>query len=238
MSSVSDWEATSNPVKENRAGNIGKAVDRYEGPLKVTGTAPYAYEVEPPAPPAYGVLVSAPIARGRITAVDTAAAEASPGVMLVWTYKNVPAQGPRPERYDFFTPAPRPALESDQVYHFGQQVAVVVADTLENAQAAAALVDLTFEDDAKAVTFHDHFDEGVQPPGESDVEIGDFEAAFAAAPATIDDVWRTPLQNHCQMEPCATTAWWDGDKLTVHTSVQMVRFAQNSLAETLMLPHK
>ena len=74
MSSVLDWEATPNPVKENRAGNIGKAVDRYEGPLKVTGTAPYAYEVVPPSPPAYGVLVSAPIARGRITAVDTAAA--------------------------------------------------------------------------------------------------------------------------------------------------------------------
>jgi xanthine dehydrogenase YagR molybdenum-binding subunit len=238
MSSVTDWESTSNPVKENRAGNIGKAVDRYEGPLKVTGTAPYAYEVEPPSPPAYGVMVSAPIARGRITAVDTAAAEASPGVLLVWTYKNAPAQGPRPERYDFFTPSPRPALESDRVYFFGQQVAVVVADTLENAQAAAALVKLTFEDDAKAVIFHDHYDEGVQPPGEQDVEIGDFEAGFAAAPVKIDDVWRTPLQNHCQMEPCATTAWWDGDQLTVHTSVQMVRFAQNSLAETLMMPHK
>jgi xanthine dehydrogenase YagR molybdenum-binding subunit len=238
MSSVLDWEATPNPVKENRAGNIGKAVDRYEGPLKVTGTAPYAYEVEPPSPPAYGVLVSAPIAKGRITAVDTSAAEASPGVQLVWTYRNAPAQGPRPPRYDFFTPSPRPALESEDIYYFGQQVAVVVADTLENAQAGAALVNLTFEDDAQAVIFHDHFDEAVQPPGESDVEIGDFEAGFAAAPVTIDDVWRTPLQNHCQMEPCATTAWWDGDHLTVHTSVQMVRFAQNSLAETLMIPHK
>ena len=142
MSSVLDWEATPNPVKENRAGNIGKAVDRYEGPLKVTGTAPYAYEVEPPSPPAYGVMLSAPIAKGRITAVDTAAAEASPGVKLVWTYKNAPAQGPRPPRYDFFTPSPRPALESDEVHFFGQQVAVVVADTLENATAAAALVSM------------------------------------------------------------------------------------------------
>ena len=238
MSSVIDWENTPNPVKENRAGIIGKAVDRYEGPLKVTGTAPYAYEVEAPSPPAYGVLVSAPIAKGRITAVDTAAAEASRGVLLVWTYKNAPQQGPRPPRYDFFTPSPRPALESDQVHFFGQQVAVVVADTLENATAGAALVELTFEDDAKAVVFPDHYGEAVDPPGEKDVEIGDFEAAFAAAPVKVDDVWRTPLQNHCQMEPCATTAWWDGDKLTVHTSVQMVRFAQNSLAETLMMPHK
>ncbi|HEX5263515.1 MAG TPA: xanthine dehydrogenase family protein molybdopterin-binding subunit [Phenylobacterium sp.] len=238
MSSVSDWESTSNPVKENRAGIIGKAVDRYEGPLKVTGTAPYAYEVEPPSPPAYGVMQSAPIARGRITAIDTAAAEASPGVLLVWTHRNSPAQGPRPERYDFFTPSPRPALESDRVHFFGQQVAVVVADTLENAQAAAALVQVTYEDDAKTVDFHSSYAEAVQPPGESDVEIGDFEAGFAAAAVKIDDVWRTPLQNHCQMEPCATTAWWDGDQCTVHTSVQMVRFAQNSLAETLMVPHR
>ena len=238
MSSVLDWEATPNPVKENRGGVIGKAVDRYEGPLKVSGTAAYAYEVEPPSPPAYGVLVSAPIAKGRIVRVDTAAAEASPGVKLVWTHKNAPAQGPRPARYDFFTPSPRPALESDQVYYFGQQVALVVADTLENAQAGAALVSLTFEDDAKAVDFPAHYDEAVQPPGESDVEIGDFEKAFAQAPVKLDETWRTPLQNHCQMEPCATLAWWEGDKLTVHTSVQMVRFAQNSLAETLMMPHK
>ena len=239
MSSVLDWEATPNPVKENRSGIIGKAVDRYEGPLKVSGTAAYAYEVQPPSPPAYGVLVSAPIARGRITSVDTAAAEASPGVRLVWTYRNAPKQGPRPARYDFFTPSPRPALESDRVWFFGQQVAVVVADTLEQAQAGAALVKLAFEADPEpAVTFQDHFDEAVDPPGESDVEIGDFEKAFASAPVTLDETWRTPLQNHCQMEPCATLAWWDGDQLTVHTSVQMVRFAQNSLAETLMMPHK
>ena len=76
MSSVLEWEATSNPVKDNRSGIIGKAVDRYEGPLKVSGTAAYAYEVQPPSPPAYGVLVSAPIAKGHIAMVDTAAARA------------------------------------------------------------------------------------------------------------------------------------------------------------------
>src|SRR5262249_28869570 len=152
---------------------------------------------------------------------------------------NAPKQGARPARYDFFTPSPRPALESDRVYFFGQQVAVVVADTLENAEAGAALVNLTFEADAEqAGTFQDHYGEAVDPPGESDVHIGDVEKALAEAPVTVDAVWRTPLQNHCQMEPCATTAWWEGDQLTVHTSVQMVRFAQNSLAETLMMPHK
>src|SRR5581483_3764431 len=85
MSSVAEW-AKPNPVTENRSGLIGKAVDRYEGPLKVTGTAPYAYEVEPPAPAAYGVLVLSTIARGRIVRIDDAAARAAPGVALVWSH--------------------------------------------------------------------------------------------------------------------------------------------------------
>ena len=94
MSSVHDW-TPSNPVKENRSGLIGKPVDRYEGPLKVTGTAPYAYEVQPPSPPVYGVMVGAAIASGRITGVNTVAAEATPGVLAVWTHLNVPPQAPR-----------------------------------------------------------------------------------------------------------------------------------------------
>ena len=241
MTSVLEWEATSNPVKENRAGIIGKAVDRYEGPLKVTGTAPYAYEVTPPSPAAYGVMVSATIARGRIAAIDAAAAEASPGVLLVWSHENVPEQGPRPPLYDFFTPFPRPALQSDRVYFFGQQVAVVVADTLENAQAGADLVKVTYEADSQAVDFHAHRHEATEPdsPPEFQLgnrEMGDFAAGFAAAPVRIDDVWRTPLQNHCQMEPCAATAWWEGDHLTVHCSVQTVRRNQIALAATLQIP--
>jgi xanthine dehydrogenase YagR molybdenum-binding subunit len=235
MSSVEDW-AKPNPVTENRSGLIGKAVDRYEGPLKVSGTAPYAYEVEPPAPAAYGVMACSTIARGRITAVDTAAAEASPGVLLVWTHLNVPEQAERPESVDFWSPSADPALESDRVRFFGQPVALVVADTPENATAAAELVDFTYEAEAPVADFSSQLDEAVDPPGESDVRVGDFEAAFEAAPVKLDDVWRTPLQNHCQMEPCATTAWWEDGKCTVHTSVQMVRRTQLSLALTLKLP--
>src|SRR5262249_32860974 len=83
MSSVNDWAGT-NPIKEARSGVCGAGVDRYEGPLKVTGTAPYAYEVQPPSPPAYGVMIGAAIAAGRVSGADTAEAEASPGVKLVW----------------------------------------------------------------------------------------------------------------------------------------------------------
>lgn len=235
MSSVTDWEAP-NPVKENRSGLIGKAVDRYEGPLKVSGQAPYAYEVTPPSPPAYGVMVPATIARGKIVAVDTAAAEASCGVQLVWTYLNVPEQGARGTKVHPRSTAPaRPVLETDRVAYFGQPVAFVVADTLENAEAAAHLVNLTYAEETPAAEFRDHLDEAGDPPGEEDVEIGDFQAAFDAAPVTVDEIWHTPIQNHCQMEPCASLAWWEGEKCVVHTSIQMVKPAQHGLAETLKI---
>lgn len=235
MTSVLEWAAP-NPVKENRSGLIGKAVDRYEGPLKVSGTAAYAYEVTPPAPPAYGVMVPASIATGRITAVDTAAAEAAPGVYAVWTHLNAPEQGKRGTKvHPRSTATARPALESDRVTYFGQPVAFVLADTLENAQAAAHLVRLTYQADAPDVQLTEHLDDAGLPPGEQDVEIGDFEQGFSQAPVKLDETWTTPIQNHCQMEPCASIAWWEGDKCVVHTSVQMVKPAQHGLAETLKI---
>jgi xanthine dehydrogenase YagR molybdenum-binding subunit len=235
MSSVEDWAAP-NPVTENRSGLIGKAVDRYEGPLKVTGTAPYAYEVTPPSPAAYGVMVPASIASGRIVAVDIAAAEASPGVLLVWTHLNVPEQGARGTKVNpRSTATAAPALENDRVAYFGQPVAFVVADTLENATAAANLVRLTYDEAPPTTDFHAHLADAVLPRGEEDTEIGDFEVGFAAAPVKLDETWHTPLQNHCQMEPCATVAWWDGDRCVVHTSIQMVKPAQHGLAETLKI---
>ncbi|WP_309090340.1 xanthine dehydrogenase family protein molybdopterin-binding subunit [Phenylobacterium sp.] len=233
MSSVRDWEAP-NPIKEGRQGVFGKPVDRYEGPLKVTGTAPYAYEVETPAPAAYGVMIGAAIARGRIVAVDAAEAQASPGVRLVWTHANAPAQPPAgTRRHPRSTAGARPALAGDRVTHFGQIVGLVVADTLEQAAAASHLVRLTYAEEPPTADFHASLEHATDPPGEEDVEIGDFDLGFAAAPVRLDETWTTPIQNHCQMEPCATTAWWEGESCVVHTSVQMVKPAQHGLAETL-----
>ncbi|MBX3485410.1 xanthine dehydrogenase family protein molybdopterin-binding subunit [Phenylobacterium sp.] len=235
MSSVADWEATPNPVKTNRAGLIGKPVDRYEGPLKVTGTAPYAYEVQPPSPPAYGVMIGAEIAVGRVTGADLAAARAAPGVLAVWTHENAPAQPPRGTKaHPRSSAGSRPALDGDRVTYWGQPVAFVVADTLENAVAAAHLVKLSYAPETPNVDFHGRLIDGVDPPGEKDVEVGDFEAGFKASPVQVDETWTTPIQNHCQMEPCASLAWWEGpDRCIAHTSVQMVKPAQHGLAETL-----
>ncbi|MDP3854291.1 xanthine dehydrogenase family protein molybdopterin-binding subunit [Phenylobacterium sp.] len=236
MTSVKDWAAP-NPITENRGGLIGKGVDRYEGKLKVTGTAPYAYEVEPPSPPAYGYLVLASIPRGRIVRIDTAAAEASPGVQFVWTHLNVPAQAPRGTRTNPRSQrASNPAFASDRIEFFGQSVAFVVADTFENARAAANLVEVDYAAEEALVSFEANLDQADQPPGEEDVHIGDFPAAYGAAPVTVDETYVSPIQNHVQMEPVATLAWWDGDKVTVHTSIQMVKGGQHALAETLAIP--
>ncbi|HEY3797403.1 MAG TPA: xanthine dehydrogenase family protein molybdopterin-binding subunit [Caulobacteraceae bacterium] len=234
MSSIADY-ALPNPVNQNRAGNIGRAVDRYEGPLKVTGTAPYAYEVATPSPPAYGVLVGAEIGFGDVTAVDDVAARAAPGVILVWHPLNPPPnQGEKGAKtYVQSQAAADPVFATPKVAYFGQPVALVVADTLENATAAAQLVRISYkEGDAEY-----EFDALKAEPARGDQEsrIGDFEAAFEAAPVKVDELWTTPIQNHCQMEPCATTAWWEDDTVVVHASIQMIKQPQHLLAETLQI---
>ncbi|WP_257814774.1 molybdopterin cofactor-binding domain-containing protein [Phenylobacterium sp. J367] len=114
-------------------------------------------------------------------------------------------------------------------------MAFVLAETLEQAQAAAALVRIDYDARPPEVDFREALSKATDPHGEEDVHIGDVEAALASAPVTLDDTWFTPIQNHCQMEPCATTAWWEGGTCVVHTSVQMVKPAQHGLAETLKI---
>ena len=236
MSSVKEWAAP-NPITENRSGLIGKGVDRYEGKLKVTGTAAYAYEVEPPSAPTYGYLVEATIPRGRVTAIDTAAAEKAPGVRLVWTYKNVPPQARRGERANPRSQrASNPAMASDRIEHYGQTVAFVLADSLEEARAASELIRIEYAREDAVVDFRASLAQAEMPSGEEDVHIGDFPGAYGKAPVTIDETYFSPIQNHVQMEPCATTAWWDGDKVVAHTATLLGTGGQLALPETLAIP--
>ncbi len=235
MSSISDY-ALPNPINQNRSGIIGRAVDRYEGPLKVSGTAPYAYEVKTPSPPAYGVLVAAGIGCGAVTAVDDAAARAAPGVKLVWhVFDQPPGQGAAGAKsYVQGQAVADPVFVNPKVRYFGQPVALVVADTLENAAAAAALVQVSYDEDLEAQYGFDPA-EAAPTQHDQDSAIGDFEQAFADAPVQLDEVYSTPIQNHCQMEPCATTAWWEGEKVVINTSVQMIKGPQHLVAETLQI---
>jgi xanthine dehydrogenase YagR molybdenum-binding subunit len=232
MSTSADW-ARPNPITENRAGIIGASVDRYEGPLKVAGAAPYAHDIEPPSAPAYGVLTTATVARGRVTGVTIEQALAAPGVRLVWTHESAPEQAKRIDLGPPFGVKPRPVLDHDRIDWFGQPVAFVVADTLEQATAAAALIEVSYETEPQLTDFQRHLEAAREM--EPDARVGDFEAAFAAAPVRLDQTWTTPIQNHCQMEPCATAAWWEDGQCIVHTSVQTVVGARASLAMTLQI---
>jgi xanthine dehydrogenase YagR molybdenum-binding subunit len=140
--------APRNAIDENRQGLIGKPVSRVEGRLKVTGKAPYAHEVVEGAETknaAYGFIVDATIAKGTVASIDTEAAERSPGVMLVMTHKNAPAQGAwgpidAKDRYARASPQ----LGNNRIEHYGQAVAFVVAKSFEQARSAARLVKINY----------------------------------------------------------------------------------------------
>ena len=215
---------------------VGQPIDRVEGPLKVTGRATYAAEYAGQGKTAYGCLVQSAIAKGRIADIDTAAAEAAPGVLAVLTYRNVGAgQGERTGHGPLDARKGMPQLADDRIDHYGQPVALAVAESFEQARSAARLIAVRYEaetaqttaDPAKAVTPKER-----QP----DSHVGDFDAAFAGAPVTVDVTYTTPHQSHAMMEPHATMAEWEGDRLTLYTSHQMISQAVGSVAATLKIP--
>ena len=227
----------SNPIGstplDRPGGLLGRPLDRVDGPYKVTGRATYAYEYRVSGPPAYGFVVVSSIGKGRITAIDTAAAERAPGVLLVLTHANAPKQGTR-------SAETAPQLADDSVLFQGQPVALVVADTFEQARAAAYLIkpsyaaepgshDLEASRASAAVPKPRH---GSSP----DTNKGDVEAAFAAAPVKVDVTYTTPPQAHAMMEPHATIARWDGDRLTLYTANQMLPRGVDTISATLLMP--
>jgi xanthine dehydrogenase YagR molybdenum-binding subunit len=218
---------------EARQGPVGKPMDRVDGPLKVSGGARYAYEVAQGPTTTYGYVVEASIGKGRIKSIDTRAAEQSPGVVLILTHLNVPEQGTGDHH------VAHPVLNSPDVSYYGQPVAFVVAETFEQARAAAYLLRVTYDQSPGTYALRDGLDQARPPQGgnaPSDSAVGDFAGAFAAAPEQLDVTYTTPLQSHAMMEPHATLAMWDGDKLTLHTSNQMLNQGRSTIARTLKIP--
>jgi xanthine dehydrogenase YagR molybdenum-binding subunit len=220
--------ATTNPIDQLKV--VGKPLDRVDGPAKTTGTAPYAYEQHAAAPDAaYGYVIGAAIAKGSIKSIDTAAARKAPGVIAVVTYENAGklAKG------DFNTAK---LLAGPDVQHYHQAVAVVVAQTFEQARAAAALVKVDYAKQGGAFDLHAAMDTAKPAEKKPEDRTGDFEGAFAGAPVKLDATYRTPDQSHAMMEPHASIALWEGDKLTVYTSNQMINWGKKDLAKTLGIP--
>jgi xanthine dehydrogenase YagR molybdenum-binding subunit len=220
------------PLDERPDGFTGKGIDRVDGPLKVQGKVAYAAEYGGIGAVAYAFPVLATIARGRILRIDTAGAEHAPGVITVLTAKNVPRQ-------DTASDDAIPQLTGDLVKHYGQPVALVVAQSYEQARHAASLVRPAY--DAQPGRFDLAAGKaGARAPkdlpyAKTDTEKGDFDAAYAAAPHQLDVVYTTPYQFHAAMEPHATMAQWEGDRLTVQTSNQMPTPGRKALAATFGL---
>lgn len=238
-------ETTANKAEGLREGSIGRPLDRVDGPLKVTGRATYAYEYEHDGKPAYGHILGATIAIGRIVEIDTTEAERAPGVIKVMTFRSAPAQpafGPpvTPTVPEVFTRA-RPMLSTDRVRYYDEPVAFVVAESFEAARAAAALIAVSYERDEGAFDLAGRLDEAYAPGRtnagfESDSATGDFENAFPNAAVTVDATYWTPYEHHNPMEPHATLAVWSGDQLTVYTGAQTLANFQAGIANTLRIP--
>lgn len=229
-----DTPATTNPIDQLKV--IGHPTDRIDGPRKTTGTAPYAYERHDVAKrPAYGVVVGAGIGKGRITRMDQKAAEAAPGVLAIVTAANAG----KLTKGDYNTAL---LLGGPEIQHYHQAVALVVAESFEQARAAAALLKIEYAAAPGAFSLAAVKDKA-QPPksdpsgsGPAETRVGDFDAAFARAEVKLDQTYTTPDQSHAMMEPHATTALWEGDRLTVWTANQMVAWGHGDLAKTLGLP--
>ena len=211
---------------------VGKPLDRVDGPLKVRGKATYSYEYREGGKAAYGYILNAGSGKGKAAFIETAAAEAMPGVLLVWTWKNAPEQA------DPTTPNTVPQFYSANVRHNGEAVALVVAESFEQARAAALAIDIEYETADGAYNFSALAGTGIVPPEgmfKPDTGAGDFDTQFPTAPVQLDVTYTTPNQSHAMMEPHATLAVWEDDRLTVFTSTQMPNWTQQTIAATLRI---
>ena len=223
---------------------LGRDTPRVDGPLKVTGVAQYASDVYLPGM-LYAVPVEATIASGRVAALDTATAEKMPGVRAIYHRANIghisrSVQGPG---FDGISDERRPPLEDDVIRYYGQYIALAVADTFEQAKAAADAVRATY-----AIEKH-NVETTMTPDDEPDIVAttfaptprlqshrGDPDTAFASAPVKLDQTFVTPTETHNPIELHATVANWDGTTLTLYETSQAVFNHRGVLAQMFGLP--
>ena len=226
-----ETSATTNPIDQMKV--VGKAFSRIDGPLKTTGTAPYAYERhDVVSNQAYGYVVGSAIAKGRIAGIDLGKAKAAPGVLAIVTADNA-------GKLDKGRLNTAKLLGGPEIQHYHQAIAVVVAETFEQARAAAQLIRVDYVREQGAFDLASLLDKAKPNPitaGPADTAVGDFAANFAAAPVRLDARYSTPDEAHAMMEPHATIAAWEGDKLTLWTSNQMIAWNKAEMAKILGMP--
>jgi xanthine dehydrogenase YagR molybdenum-binding subunit len=214
---------------------IGAPVDRVDGPLKVAGAAPYPTDVSYPGM-AHAALVRSTIAAGRITAIDVTAAQAVDGVQTVITHLNTPPLGRAAP--GLLGPQPPPPLQDDRVLHYGQYVAVVVADTPQQAAEAARRVDVTYERAEALLDIDDARGELVTNPFGSDLRRGDVAAGLAAADVVHEAVYRTAENTNNPLGLFATVAVWRDDTVVLHDCTQWASNVRTTVAGAFGLPEE
>lgn len=218
-------------------GALGQSISRIEGPMKVQGRTRFAAEF-PYDNISYAALAFSTIARGRISELNVSAAEAAPGVILVMTYRNAPRMKAPSLMMSSPTAAGAsnlPVMQNDEIHWNGQPIALVLAETQEQADYAASLVTAKYEL-LPAVT---SFDEAKKSPRQLEnllgqppfVEIGDAEAALANSQVKVDLIYRTPRHNHNAIELHAATIVWNDDELRVHDASQLLDLTTGQLAD-------
>jgi xanthine dehydrogenase YagR molybdenum-binding subunit len=232
------------PLMRSQHGHIGKSVSRIDGPLKVQGKATFAAEFAPDGM-VYAAVAFSTIPKGRIASLDTGDAEKAPGVVLVMTYRNAPRMKPMP----LFLSAEKaaggdslPVMQDDRIHWNGQPIAVVLAETQEQADHAKSLIRTTYESEPAITSLAAAKAQGSEPGmfmGQPlKMDIGDAPAALAAAPFKVDAMYRTPRHNHNAIEPHAATIAWEGDVLRVHDATQGVVHTAWSLGDMFGIDEK
>ncbi len=212
---------------------LGKGIDRTDGPVKVTGAARYGYEHRVPGHIAYGFLITAPAGKGKVTGFDADAARALPGVI------DIILDDPRiPRQAAGFVPA---HTGNDEIDHWDQVLGVAIAESFEAARDAARSVKVSIDIAEGRFDTMANIADAKGPPRESmlqDAIKGDIDAAMAEAAVTIDQMYSTPNQVHAAMEPHASIASWDDGKLTLHSSLQILKASKQVLAGSLGIEAK
>ncbi len=234
----SRWQpaVTSDPLLRKH-GSLGQSVSRIEGPMKVQGKTRFAAEF-PYDNISYAALAFSTVARGRIIELHVSAAEAAPGVILVMTYKNAPRMKAPSLMMSSPTAAGAsdlPVMQNDEIHWNGQPIALVLAETQEQADYAASLIEAKYELMPAVLSF----EEAKKSPRQLEnllgqppfVEIGDAEAALANAKVKVDLVYRTPRHNHNAIELHGATVVWNDDELRVHDASQLLDLTTGQLAD-------
>jgi xanthine dehydrogenase YagR molybdenum-binding subunit len=225
---------------------IGRPVSRVDGRPKVTGDARYSAEIPLPGL-AFAAIVGATIPCGQVTAIDDAPALGADGVLAVLTHRNLPKLAGQPRLLPSLAGSAAPGesffpMQDDEIRYYGQPVALVVADSHERAQYAAALLRVRYQRAPATTTI----DEGRDAAYEATMlfggllparnERGDVDQALADAEVRVDVAHRFAANHHNPLEPSATTAVWDGDRLTLYDSTMGIRASQLTVAHLLGLP--